>query len=597
MRLPSQLGLLDTSIVTQPPHARLPRLDLGIDWGSRWGDFRTSLRAALTGPRPEGNEAISGGADLRVEWIQSRRPNAALFTAMACHAAAIWLATLPIWGFLPKPEHTLAPVQIETTWYVPEDLQPIKLPARAKNNSPQKAAAEKSADENASPQPVADAYHPTQTILSVPVRMTHPRQTLIRPDAPQDAPKLLQPLPNMVEWAATQPKLQVPVSFNSSTPDARRVVQRDTTAPDITRASENHGPLDIAQPKDPRLSVQIPIAPMSQATQRTRNIKEAAAPEMENPKDSANALNIAQPQAPRLTMQMPASATATATARNRNAQREAAAPEIGSPSAGNPDDMKRLVALSASPAPPAPAVRVPEGNLAAPISISPNGKNSGPSSGTPGIATTVSGKADGTASAENLPAAISVSGNAGNRAASPGVALPENLSPNLALKPMISSASGPSIRTGPADAATLAPGAAPEKLLSGQVYTVHVNAPNMISSTGSWILSFAQLGIDSRPAFQPKGELSGPLPIRTADPKYPPETIEEHIQGEVVLYAIIRKNGSVDSIQVVHSLDPRLDKAAADALAKWEFQPGMRAGTPVDLEAVIHVPFEYKHVR
>jgi protein TonB len=80
------------------------------------------------------------------------------------------------------------------------------------------------------------------------------------------------------------------------------------------------------------------------------------------------------------------------------------------------------------------------------------------------------------------------------------------------------------------------------------------------------------------------------------DPKYPPETMEEHIDGEVVLYAIIRKDGTVDSIELVRSLDPRLDKAAMDALAQWRFEPGARAGEPVDLEAVVHVPFEYKHL-
>ena len=72
--------------------------------------------------------------------------------------------------------------------------------------------------------------------------------------------------------------------------------------------------------------------------------------------------------------------------------------------------------------------------------------------------------------------------------------------------------------------------------------------------------------------------------------------MNEHIDGEVVLYAIIRKDGSIDSIQLVRGLDPRLDKAAMDALTQWKFQPGARAGVPVDLEAVIHVPFEYKHL-
>ena len=40
------------------------------------------------------------------------------------------------------------------------------------------------------PQRGADAYHPRQTILSTPVHITHPRQTLIQPDAPPAPPKI-----------------------------------------------------------------------------------------------------------------------------------------------------------------------------------------------------------------------------------------------------------------------------------------------------------------------------------------------------------------------------------------------------------------------
>ena len=66
------------------------------------------------------------------------------------------------------------------------------------------------------------------------------------------------------------------------------------------------------------------------------------------------------------------------------------------------------------------------------------------------------------------------------------------------------------------------------------------------------------------------------------------------IDGEVILYAIIRKDGRVDSIQLVRGLDPLLDQNAMDALARWEFRPASREGQPVDLEAVIHIPFQFR---
>jgi protein TonB len=66
------------------------------------------------------------------------------------------------------------------------------------------------------------------------------------------------------------------------------------------------------------------------------------------------------------------------------------------------------------------------------------------------------------------------------------------------------------------------------------------------------------------------------------------------VDGEVVLYAIIRKNGTVDNIQVVHSIDSQLDRYAMEALSRWEFRPALRDGQPVDLEAIVHIPFHFR---
>jgi protein TonB len=153
-------------------------------------------------------------------------------------------------------------------------------------------------------------------------------------------------------------------------------------------------------------------------------------------------------------------------------------------------------------------------------------------------------------------------------------------------------------RRGPANVSAFDPGLPPERILSSsEVYTLHINLPNLTSASGSWILSFAQLDDDNRSPWRPRGELSGPVPIEKADPEYPPDMIHEHVTGEVVLYAIIRKDGSVDSIQVVRGLEPELDRNAIRALAQWKFRPGRRAGVAVDLEAVVHIPFNYRNPR
>jgi protein TonB len=139
------------------------------------------------------------------------------------------------------------------------------------------------------------------------------------------------------------------------------------------------------------------------------------------------------------------------------------------------------------------------------------------------------------------------------------------------------------------------PGAPPEGIFGPKrIYTLHVNMPNLASVTGSWILSFVEMQ-DLDEAHTGRGQvhsdLSGPVPLHKVDPKYPPALIQARVEGEVVLYAIIRKDGSVDSIQLVRGIEPQLDTNAMEALARWKFRPAERKGAPVELEAIVHIPF------
>jgi protein TonB len=146
----------------------------------------------------------------------------------------------------------------------------------------------------------------------------------------------------------------------------------------------------------------------------------------------------------------------------------------------------------------------------------------------------------------------------------------------------------------------LKPGAPPETILGPKrIYTLNVNAPNMASATGSWVLQFAELTEEASKRegpllalrTDPLTDLAGPVPLRKVDPKYPPALVSARVQGDVILYAIIRKDGSVDSIQLVRGIEPRLDQNAMEALARWKFRPAERRGDPVELEAVVTIPF------
>ena len=44
-------------------------------------------------------------------------------------------------------------------------------------------------------------------------------------------------------------------------------------------------------------------------------------------------------------------------------------------------------------------------------------------------------------------------------------------------------------------------------------------------------------------------------------------------------------------MRVMESLDDRLDESAMQAFGKWRFHPAANAGGPVEIEAIVEVPF------
>jgi TonB family protein len=130
---------------------------------------------------------------------------------------------------------------------------------------------------------------------------------------------------------------------------------------------------------------------------------------------------------------------------------------------------------------------------------------------------------------------------------------------------------------------------APDPRLEGRaVYTISIQMPNVTSFSGSWLVWFAE----RRPlGGAPPADMQSPVPLRKVDPKYYRDTIYDHVEGTVRLFAVIRKDGQVDAIEIIRGIDRRLDRSAAEALAKWQFEPAKRAGVPVDVDAVFEVPF------
>jgi TonB family protein len=514
------------------PDLPVPRLALG-NMGTL-AEFSSSLSALVRGPAAP--KEFPSDAFFRDCWINQNFPKYAFAAAIAMQALLVVFPP-PIWNIHSARTVSAAP-RAEIAWYSPAKDFPAILPA---------VRLPKPATRKDAPKPLppaADAFHPRQTILSEPLHPTHPRQTLIQPKAPIEPPKILPALPNIVHLAEIQPerpKVQLSArelaSLRPKTPASLKT--SNEAAPEISALEKQPGTIDIASSSQAAPKPLLPVNPMS---------------------------------APR--------------AATRKADANVAAPDVGRRAGGT----ETLIAISATPAPVAPPPAIPAGNLSARVSISPDGLKSG------------AGAKIASGEAGHGPEGIFISGGkgaktgpisglgAGSASAATASALPSRPMPRTAPE-------GPKSLTVDAERAAMAApkfGMAPEKVLGAKrVYTMLVNMPNLTSVSGSWILNFAELN-ESLPAGYAKPDaqdLAGPVPVKKVDPKYPPEFRNLHVDGEVVLYAIIRKDGSVDSIQLVHSVDPHLDANAMEALAQWKFRAAEKHGEPVDLEAVVHIPF------
>jgi len=95
--------------------------------------------------------------------------------------------------------------------------------------------------------------------------------------------------------------------------------------------------------------------------------------------------------------------------------------------------------------------------------------------------------------------------------------------------------------------------------------------------------------VDTHPIRTSSGTQAAKL-IYQVKPEYPQLAKITRTQGVVVLEALIRRDGSIDSLRVVsgHQL---LTQAALDAVKQWKYQPTLLNGEPVEVVTTITVTF------
>jgi TonB family protein len=83
------------------------------------------------------------------------------------------------------------------------------------------------------------------------------------------------------------------------------------------------------------------------------------------------------------------------------------------------------------------------------------------------------------------------------------------------------------------------------------------------------------------------------LLLHKVQPIYPYEAMRNHVQGTVLLRAVIDKNGRISSLQPI-SGPKELTAAAIGAVEQWRYRPYLLEGEPVEVETQITVNFQLR---
>jgi len=108
------------------------------------------------------------------------------------------------------------------------------------------------------------------------------------------------------------------------------------------------------------------------------------------------------------------------------------------------------------------------------------------------------------------------------------------------------------------------------------------SAPGEVGGTG--------IGTGRR-VYKVGGGVTAPSVIYKTVPEYSEEARRAHVSGTVVLSTVISPEGYPQEIQVVRGIGSGLDENAILTLSKWRFQPGVKDGRSVAVQASIEVNF------
>lgn len=82
-----------------------------------------------------------------------------------------------------------------------------------------------------------------------------------------------------------------------------------------------------------------------------------------------------------------------------------------------------------------------------------------------------------------------------------------------------------------------------------------------------------------------------PEEVDRVTPRYPAMARRAGVEGSVVVRGIVRRDGSIDDVEIIKDLPFGLGQSARDAVAQWRFRPATVRGEPIDVYYTVTVNF------
>jgi TonB family protein len=527
--------------------------------------------------------------------VKRRLPWSGFLQSVVYHgfAGTALIALANLFAIQPRVVATPTFDHSQVIYYTPSEYLP-ELDTREASSDPPRQA-----DPELAPQP----------IISLPREADNRSQTIVTPPKVKLNRDLA--VPNMVAWAdESKPRLYIPDAPLTPAADLARVAPAlDSSvvapAPDAAHLNQSRNSLAlqnsvVAPPPDlhasnaaapyPGLQPDLIAPPPAVDRASTRRLGDLTI--------APSTVIAPAPQLPVAAQRSLAGGRVAGVA----AQVVAPPPSVAGGSSGSVGSRGRVITLSMNPAVGA-SPEAPAGNRRGTFAAGPNGRAG--TTGAPGSATrtgtgsaaraTGTGNGSGTGSAAPKPSDVPSGLYVGKAAekTSPFAGNTTNPSPNAVNPHLLADARPPRVSSvqSPESAAKLSE---PERsVFAGRrFYSLTLNMPNLNSAGGSWIVRFAELQRAGRDAQTEDADISQPMATKKVDPAYPIQLMRENVGGTVVLYAVIHSDGHVSDVRILRGVDDRLDRYATEALQQWKFQPAMKNGAPVAVEATFQIPFK-----